>query len=71
MVIRAHFHLDHVVGLTYLPGLAGIAQPPEIVVAATLWALAQQGEVKPEVVAEAIAHYDIDPERIDPRSYDL
>jgi pyruvate dehydrogenase E1 component len=41
------------------------------VVVATLWALARQGEVKPEVVAEAIAHYGIDPERIDPRYADL
>jgi pyruvate dehydrogenase E1 component len=41
------------------------------VVVATLWALAQQGEVKAETVAEAIAHYDIDPERIDPRQFDL
>ena len=41
------------------------------VVVATLWALARQGEVKPEVVAEAIAHYGIDPERIDPRYHDL
>ncbi|HEY8547867.1 MAG TPA: pyruvate dehydrogenase (acetyl-transferring), homodimeric type, partial [Acidimicrobiales bacterium] len=41
------------------------------VVVATLWGLARQGEVKPEVVAEAIAHYGIDPERIDPRAHDL
>ena len=41
------------------------------VVVATLWALARQGEVKPEVVAEAIAHYGIDPERVDPRANDL
>jgi pyruvate dehydrogenase E1 component len=41
------------------------------VVVATLWALAQTGDLKPEVVAEAIAHYDIDPERIDPRANDL
>jgi pyruvate dehydrogenase E1 component len=41
------------------------------VVVATLWSLARQGEVKPEVVAEAIAHYGIDPERIDPRYHDL
>jgi pyruvate dehydrogenase E1 component len=33
------------------------------VVVATLWALAQQGEVKAETVAEAIAHYGIDPPR--------
>jgi pyruvate dehydrogenase E1 component len=41
------------------------------VVVATLWALARQGEVKPEVVAEAIAHYGIDPDRVDPRAHDL
>jgi pyruvate dehydrogenase E1 component len=41
------------------------------VVVATLWALAQQGEVKADTVAEAIAHYGIDPERIDPRQFDL
>jgi pyruvate dehydrogenase E1 component len=41
------------------------------VVVATLWALAQQGEVKPETVAEAIARYDIDPDRTDPRAFDL
>jgi len=41
------------------------------VVVGTLWALAQQGEVKAETVAEAIAHYDIDPERTDPRQFDL
>jgi pyruvate dehydrogenase E1 component len=41
------------------------------VVVATLWALAQHGEVKAETVAEAIAHYDIDPERTDPRAFDL
>jgi len=41
------------------------------VVVAVLWALAQQGDLKPEVVAEAIAHYDIDPERVDPRANDL
>ena len=40
------------------------------VVVATLWALARQGEVKAEVVADAIAHYGIDPERIDPRYAD-
>jgi pyruvate dehydrogenase E1 component len=43
---------------------------PHIVVA-TLWGLARQGEVKPEVVADAIAHYGIDPERTDPRAFDL
>jgi pyruvate dehydrogenase E1 component len=41
------------------------------VVVATLWALAQLGEVKAETVAEAIAHYGIDPERTDPRHFDL
>ncbi|MGH9214086.1 MAG: pyruvate dehydrogenase (acetyl-transferring), homodimeric type [Acidimicrobiales bacterium] len=41
------------------------------VVVATLWGLARQGEVKPELVAEAIAHYGIDPDRIDPRAHDL
>jgi pyruvate dehydrogenase E1 component len=41
------------------------------VVVATLWALAQQGEVKAETVAEAIGHYDIDPDRTDPRRFDL
>jgi pyruvate dehydrogenase E1 component len=43
---------------------------PHIVVA-TLWGLAREGEVKPEVVADAIAHYGIDPERTDPRAFDL
>jgi pyruvate dehydrogenase E1 component len=41
------------------------------VVVATLWALAQQGDVKNETVAEAIAHYGIDPDRTDPRRFDL
>ncbi|HEY3144429.1 MAG TPA: pyruvate dehydrogenase (acetyl-transferring), homodimeric type [Acidimicrobiales bacterium] len=41
------------------------------VVVATLWGLAQQGDIKPEVVAEAIAHYGMDPERIDPRANDI
>ncbi|HMG40110.1 MAG TPA: pyruvate dehydrogenase (acetyl-transferring), homodimeric type [Acidimicrobiales bacterium] len=41
------------------------------VVVATLWALARQGEVKTEVVAEAIAHYGIDADRVDPRAHDL
>jgi pyruvate dehydrogenase E1 component len=36
------------------------------VVVATLAALAAQGEVKPEVVSEAIARYDIDPEAVNP-----
>jgi pyruvate dehydrogenase E1 component len=35
-------------------------------VVATLSALANQGGVKPEVVADAIARYDIDPDAIDP-----
>jgi pyruvate dehydrogenase E1 component len=43
---------------------------PQVVVA-TLWGLAQQGEVKSEVVAEAIAHYGIDVDRTDPRAFDL
>jgi pyruvate dehydrogenase E1 component len=41
------------------------------VVVATLWGLAQQGEIKTETVAEAIAHYGLDPERTDPRAFDL
>jgi pyruvate dehydrogenase E1 component len=41
------------------------------VVVAVLWGLAQQGEVKAETVAEAIAHYEIEPERDDPRAFDL
>jgi pyruvate dehydrogenase complex dehydrogenase (E1) component len=40
-------------------------------VVATLWALAQQGEVKAETVAEAIAHYGVDTDRTDPRAVDL
>ena len=36
------------------------------VVAATLAALASQGDVKPEVVTDAMARYDIDPEAVDP-----
>ena len=38
----------------------------EHVTVATLAALAQSGEVKPEAVTEAIKRYDIDPERIAP-----
>jgi pyruvate dehydrogenase E1 component len=38
------------------------------VVVATLWSLAQKGEVQPDEVAKAIAHYGIDPNRADPRS---
>ena len=40
------------------------------VVVATLWGLAQQGEIKAETVAEAIDQYGIDPERTDPRAFD-
>ncbi len=36
------------------------------VVVATLAALAAQGEVKPEVVSDAFARYDIDPDAVDP-----
>ena len=36
------------------------------VVVATLAALAAQGDVKPEVVTDAIRRYDIDPEAINP-----
>ncbi|HLM64332.1 MAG TPA: pyruvate dehydrogenase (acetyl-transferring), homodimeric type [Acidimicrobiales bacterium] len=43
---------------------------PQVVVA-TLWGLAQQGEIKHEVVAEAIAYYGIDIDRPDPRANDL
>jgi pyruvate dehydrogenase E1 component len=41
------------------------------VVVAVLWALSNQGEIKPEVVADAIAHYGIDPDRVDPRANDI
>jgi pyruvate dehydrogenase E1 component len=41
------------------------------VVVATLWGLAQQGEVKAETVAEAIAHYGIEVDRPDPRVADF
>jgi pyruvate dehydrogenase E1 component len=41
------------------------------VVVAVLSGLAQQGEIKSETVAEAIAHYGIDSERTDPRAADL
>jgi pyruvate dehydrogenase E1 component len=37
------------------------------VVVATLAALAAGGDVKPEVVTDAIGRYDIDPDRVDPR----
>jgi pyruvate dehydrogenase E1 component len=36
------------------------------VVVATLAALASQGDVKPELVADAIARYEIDPDAVDP-----
>ena len=36
------------------------------VVVAVLASLAATGDVKPETVRDAIAHYDIDPEAIDP-----
>ena len=36
------------------------------VVVATLAALAAQGDVKPEVVSDAIARYDIDPDAVNP-----
>jgi pyruvate dehydrogenase E1 component len=36
------------------------------VVVATLAALASQGDVKPELVADAIARYDIDADAVDP-----
>ena len=39
---------------------------PHIVVA-TLHALARSGEVKPELVADAIAHYGLNPESINPQ----
>ena len=39
----------------------------EHVVVATLHALMQDGKVKPDVVAKAIAEYQIDPEAVDPR----
>ncbi|MGE3620580.1 MAG: pyruvate dehydrogenase (acetyl-transferring), homodimeric type [Acidimicrobiia bacterium] len=39
---------------------------PSLVVA-TLAALAARDEIKPGTVADAIRHYDLDPERIDPR----
>jgi pyruvate dehydrogenase E1 component len=41
------------------------------VVVAALWGLVQQGELKAEVVADAIGHYGIDTERADPRATDL
>jgi pyruvate dehydrogenase E1 component len=38
----------------------------EHITVATLWALANTGDVKPEEVTEAIERYDIDPERVSP-----
>ncbi|MGH2819147.1 MAG: transketolase-like TK C-terminal-containing protein, partial [Actinomycetota bacterium] len=38
----------------------------EHVTVATLWALANTGDVKPEEVTDAIKRYDIDPERVSP-----
>ena len=38
----------------------------EHVAVATLSALADMGEVKPETVAEAVKRYEIDPERVPP-----
>jgi pyruvate dehydrogenase E1 component len=43
----------------------------EHIVVATLAALADMGEVKPETVAEAIAKYEIDPDRPSPFSKEL
>jgi OOP family OmpA-OmpF porin len=50
-----------------------VADPPRkgrwrfwLLAVAVLAALAQQGEVKAEVVADAISRYDIDPEAVDP-----
>jgi pyruvate dehydrogenase E1 component len=39
------------------------------VVVAVLSALAREGQVKPEVVADAIARYGVDPEATNPASY--
>jgi pyruvate dehydrogenase complex dehydrogenase (E1) component len=36
-------------------------------VVATLHALSQEGKVKPEVVAKAIAEFGINPEAVEPR----
>ncbi|MGK2949050.1 MAG: pyruvate dehydrogenase (acetyl-transferring), homodimeric type [Acidimicrobiales bacterium] len=38
------------------------------IVVTTLAALAQTGDIKPEVVTDAISHYGIDPDAIDPRT---
>src|ERR687888_2505352 len=43
----------------------------EHIVVATLSALAEWGDLKPEAVSEAIARYGIDPERGDPRAGDV
>ncbi|HEU4480608.1 MAG TPA: hypothetical protein VFS18_01875, partial [Actinomycetota bacterium] len=42
----------------------------EHIVVATLAALAEFGDVKPEVVTEAIQRYEIDPERASSATYD-
>ena len=41
------------------------------IVVATLAALARSGDVKPEVVSEAIKRYEIDPDRVSPQLADL
>jgi pyruvate dehydrogenase E1 component len=41
------------------------------VVVATLWGLAQSGQISPDEVAKAISHYGIDPNRPDPRANEL
>jgi len=41
------------------------------VVVATLWSLAQKGDIPADEVGKAIAHYGIDPNRPDPRANDL
>ncbi|MGI8775627.1 MAG: pyruvate dehydrogenase (acetyl-transferring), homodimeric type [Actinomycetota bacterium] len=43
----------------------------ESIVVATLSALAEFGDVKPEVVSEAVKRYELDPERRSSASYDL
>jgi pyruvate dehydrogenase E1 component len=43
---------------------------PHVVVAA-LWALARHGDLKPEIVDEAIAHYGVDRDKLDPRTTEL
>ena len=42
----------------------------EHIVVATLAALAESGDIKPEAVTEAIERYDIDPERMSPQHND-